>query len=129
MNINLYSLNFSLYILSFRQLILSPNITALFSSKFPNIEKNNKTMENNKIPLFFSIGGDTRIRTGDQSFADSCLSHLAMSPYLIICSIFLYRTWSGKRGSNPRPLPWQGSALSTELFPHIFIYTIICLSI
>ena len=40
-------------------------------------------MENNKIPLFFSIGGDTRIRTGDQSFADSCLSHLAMSPYKI----------------------------------------------
>ena len=29
--------------------------------------------------------------------------------------------WSGKRGSNPRPLPWQGSALSTELFPHSFI--------
>ena len=27
--------------------------------------------------------------------------------------------WSGKRGSNPRPLPWQGSALSTELFPHM----------
>ena len=25
-------------------------------------------------------GGDTRIRTGDQSFAGSCLSHLAMSP-------------------------------------------------
>ena len=29
----------------------------------------------------------------------------------------LYKIWSGKRGSNPRPLPWQGSALSTELFP------------
>ena len=29
--------------------------------------------------------------------------------------------WSGKRGSNPRPLPWQGSALSTELFPHFLI--------
>ena len=28
------------------------------------------------------------------------------------------KKWSGKRGSNPRPLPWQGSALSTELFPH-----------
>ena len=27
------------------------------------------------------------------------------------------KIWSGKRGSNPRPLPWQGSALSTELFP------------
>lgn len=25
--------------------------------------------------------------------------------------------WSGKRDSNPRPLPWQGNALPTELFP------------
>src|SRR2546421_8148119 len=25
--------------------------------------------------------------------------------------------WSGKRGSNPRPQPWQGCALPTELFP------------
>src|SRR5262245_6233733 len=27
------------------------------------------------------------------------------------------RTWSGKRDSNPRPRPWQGRALPTELFP------------
>ncbi len=27
--------------------------------------------------------------------------------------------WSGKRGSNSRPQPWQGCALPTELFPHI----------
>ena len=26
--------------------------------------------------------------------------------------------WSGKRGSNPPPLPWQGSALPNALFPH-----------
>lgn len=26
-------------------------------------------------------------------------------------------TWSGKRDLNPRPLPWQGNALPTELFP------------
>ena len=32
-----------------------------------------------------------------------------------------YKKWSGKRGSNPRPLPWQGSALSTELFPHFYL--------
>ena len=25
--------------------------------------------------------------------------------------------WSGKRGSNSRPIPWQGIALPTELFP------------
>ncbi|GEM_PF-6917849 len=27
-------------------------------------------------------------------------------------------SWSGKRGSDPRPQPWQGCALPTELFPH-----------
>ena len=27
--------------------------------------------------------------------------------------------WSGKRDLNPRPLPWQGNALPTELFPQI----------
>ena len=25
---------------------------------------------------------------------------------------------SGKRDSDPRPQPWQGCALPTELFPH-----------
>ena len=28
--------------------------------------------------------------------------------------------WSGKRDSNSRPPPWQGDALPTELFPHIY---------
>ena len=27
------------------------------------------------------------------------------------------KIWSGKRGSNSRPQPWQGCALPTELFP------------
>ena len=31
---------------------------------------------------------------------------------------FLRLVWSGKRGSNSRPQPWQGCALPTELFPH-----------
>ena len=26
---------------------------------------------------------------------------------------------SGRRGSNPRPQPWQGCALPTELLPHV----------
>ena len=26
--------------------------------------------------------------------------------------------WSGRRGSDPRPPPWQGGALPTELLPH-----------
>ena len=32
------------------------------------------------------------------------------------CPIFL---WSGLRGSNPPPSPWQGDALPNELNPHI----------
>ena len=35
-------------------------------------------------------------------------------------SITKTETWSGKRVSNSRPQPWQGCALPTELFPHIF---------
>src|SRR5512133_3544298 len=30
---------------------------------------------------------------------------------------------SGKRDSNPRPQPWQGCALPTELFPRVAKYT------
>ena len=34
-----------------------------------------------------------------------------------------HRALSEKRGSNPRPQPWQGCALPTELFSHsLFIY-------
>ena len=29
-----------------------------------------------------------------------------------------FKMWSGKRDSDPRPQPWQGCALPTELFPH-----------
>ncbi len=32
------------------------------------------------------------------------------------------RAESGKRDSNPRPQPWQGCALPTELFPRILKY-------
>ncbi len=33
--------------------------------------------------------------------------------------------WSGKRDLNPRPLPWQGNALPTELFPHKNMFKVI----
>ena len=29
------------------------------------------------------------------------------------------KKWSGRRGSDSRPPPWQGGALPTELLPHI----------
>ena len=31
----------------------------------------------------------------------------------------MWAIWSGKRGSNSRPIPWQGIALPTELFPRL----------
>ena len=31
------------------------------------------------------------------------------------------RKWSGRRGSDSRPPPWQGGALPTELLPHIAV--------
>ena len=31
--------------------------------------------------------------------------------------------WSEKRDSNPRPRPWQGRALPTELFSRILMYS------
>ena len=54
--------------------------------------------------------------------------HLAKSPYSILyLYIYFFSTnfikfvkkWSGRRGSNPRPPPWQGGALSTELLPQL----------
>lgn len=36
--------------------------------------------------------------------------------------VSFYFAWSGIRGSNSLPEPWQGSALPDELIPHIVIY-------
>ena len=35
------------------------------------------------------------------------------------CAGTIKKKMSGKRDSNPRPQPWQGCALPTELFPHL----------
>ena len=42
-----------------------------------------------------------------------------MSPYTRKAPYIAVKcfSWSGKRGSDPRPQPWQGCALPTELFP------------
>ena len=36
------------------------------------------------------------------------------TPFGVLCFL-----WSGLRGSNPPPSPWQGDALPNELNPHI----------
>ena len=49
------------------------------------------------------------IEPGNQSFADSCLTAW-------LCR---RKNWSGRRGSNSLPPPWQGGALPDELRPHM----------
>ena len=66
-----------------------------------------------------SLGGETRIRTGDKGFAGLCLTTW---PSRQRYEKGRYETgpiksWSGLRGSNPRPPPWQGGALPTALSP------------
>jgi hypothetical protein len=46
-------------------------------------------------------GGRGRNRTGVQGFAGLCITILLLD----------LNVWSGKRGSNSRPQPWQGCAL------------------
>ncbi len=49
--------------------------------------------------------------------------------YLSICNMRSFQnrilskniTWSGIRGSNPLPQPWQGCALPDELIPHKYM--------
>ena len=53
------------------------------------------------------------------SESDRSSEFCRLVPYRLAKAPYINFLWSGKRGSNPRPLPWQGSALSTELFPHL----------
>ena len=66
-------------------------------------------------------GGDARIRTGGEGFAGPCLTawprRLAWKRPALRGNRPLGVRWSGQRGSNPRPQPWQGCALPTEPCP------------
>ena len=57
-------------------------------------------------------GGAEWSRTTLDGFAIRCITALLPRPQN-------RAIWSGKRGSNSRPQPWQGCALPTELFPHL----------
>ena len=91
-------------------------------------------MQQTKIPAYAGIfvcvhekvfGGATQSRTGLTGFAIPCITDLLSRRY---ASCIVAKNmgkpeglsqviWSGKRDSNSRPIPWQGIALPTELFP------------
>src|SRR5450830_689255 len=62
------------------------------------------------------FGAGEESRTLDLNLGKVALYQLSYSR--ICTTYFAEKTWSGKRGSNSRPQPWQGCALPTELFPH-----------
>ena len=65
-----------------------------------------------------ALGGEARIRTGGEGFAGPCLTTWPLRRYEKGRSRpALVLAWSGLRGSNPRPPPWQGGALPTALSP------------
>ena len=62
----------------------------------------------------------TRFELVDEGFADPCLTTW---PRHHIWSEYFHSIWSGRRGSNSLPPPWQGGALPDELRPHIGAFT------
>ena len=61
---------------------------------------------------------------GNQGFADPCLTtwlchHLEEKTLTSQQNKRPFSCWSGRRGSNSLPPPWQGGALPDELRPHM----------
>ena len=55
---------------------------------------------------------------GNEGFADLCLTTWLCHHMDKRSKIAPFIIWSGRRGSNPLPPPWQGGALPDELRPH-----------
>ena len=101
------------------------------------------------LAVLFCLEAPPGFEPGNKGFADLCLTtwlcRLISQPLLIFCrpntkTTFILSAilancilvkftgttncvpvlWSGLRGSNPPPRPWQGRALPNELNPHIW---------
>ena len=67
---------------------------------------------------FLFLEAPPRIELGNEGFADLCLTAWLWRQRKIGHEGISCPTWSGLRGSNPPPRPWQGRALPNELNPH-----------
>ena len=75
--------------------------------------KRKKTRETLDVQAFhvFLLEAPPRLELGNKDFAD-----LRLTTWL-----WRRKKWSGRRGSDSRPPPWQGGALPTELLPHTMV--------
>ena len=66
-----------------------------------------------------------RFELGNEGFADPCLTTwLCHRMEKGAKCLLLFHLWSGRRGSNSLPPPWQGGALPDELQPHIWFFAL-----
>ena len=74
----------------------------------PRIELGMKVLQTSALPLGYGA-----------VWVNLCRSYTGcLNPFPKLCvRIASAKLWSGRRGSNPLPLPWQGSALPNELLP------------
>ena len=93
----------------------------LFRLAIQNLSKRRRTRATKRNPSRSwgcqFTGGETRIRTGDKGFAGLCLTTWPSRHMKKAETNPAEKSWSGLRGSNPRPQPWQGCALPTALSP------------
>ena len=60
-----------------------------------------------------------RFELGNEGFADPCLTTWLCHHIRETAFWGRFSVWSGRRGSNSLPRPWQGRALPDELRPHM----------
>ena len=89
-------------------------ISALFAHIHPK-QKIRRTNESSLHSAEFEEV-TTRFELVNEGFADLCLT--TWPRHHMSRNYFLLFFWSGRRGSNSLPPPWQGGALPDELRPH-----------
>ena len=88
----------------------------------PGFEPGVKDLQSHALPLGYgAIVGRRSLLPPPKSktmFCICCERTAVTSHYMNFCSAE-QNNWSGRRGSNSLPPPWQGGALPDELRPHI----------
>ena len=90
---------------------------AVFAGQGPqNDAKTKKQMRPAFARRICGLEVPPRFELGNEGFADLCLT--TWPRHHMSRNYFLLFFWSGRRGSNSLPPPWQGGALPDELRPH-----------
>ncbi len=101
---------------AFTQGILSPSrLTSFATPALDGATKNGPAVESDS-----DANASITAKAGAAVVRGAMAPRTGLLPSTVYCRL-VYRLSdkSGKRDSNPRPQPWQGCALPTELFPQL----------